>query len=109
MVVLLSVFALLIGGCASDTFVITKHGKSYFFGSSREGFHQMLCESGDLQRIIADTRLSPEHKDSLYKYNCVEQSKDKVRELYGGFAPEQRRELRLAFQLHGYDINTMDC
>ncbi len=38
--------ALLSWGC-SNTFVITKDGKSYFFGSNREGFQKMLCESGD--------------------------------------------------------------
>ena len=37
--------ALFAGGC-TDTFVVTKDGKSYFFGSKREGFQKMLCDSG---------------------------------------------------------------
>lgn len=106
-VVLLALFVL--GGCAKNTFVVTKHGKSYFFGSAREGLYQMMCASGDLQRILADTGLPAEQKEALYKYNCLEQSKDRVRQLYAALSPSQRRELRLAFQLHGYDINYMEC
>lgn len=105
--VLLMLLAL--AGCASNTFVVTKHGKSYFFGSAREGFYQMMCASGDLQRILADTGLPAEQKEYLYKYNCLEQSKDRVRQLYASLSAPQRRELRLAFQLHGYDINYMEC
>ncbi|MEW6116438.1 MAG: hypothetical protein AB1553_06010 [Nitrospirota bacterium] len=102
----------LLGGCASNTFVVTKDGKSYFFGSKQEGFYKLLCETGDLQKILADTHLAQESKDKLYTYNCVDRSKDakeKVREAYVALTPEQRRELRLTFQLHGYDINYMEC
>jgi|SRR5208337_4725086 len=97
-------------GC-TDTFVVTKDGKSYFFGSKREGFQKMLCASGDLKTILADTQLPSNIKDNLYKFNCVaaEQSKEKVAETYAAMTPEQRRDLRLTFQKHGYDINYMEC
>lgn len=101
-----------IGSCSSNTFVVTKDGKSYFFGSNREELYKLICESGDLQKILADTHLSKENKDNLYKYNCIERSKDskdKIRGIYAAIPPEQRRELRLSFQLHGYDINYMEC
>jgi len=103
-------FAALVTAC-SDTFVITKDGKSYFFGSKREGFYKMLCESGDLQVILAETHISPKMREDLYKFNCVtpEQSKDKVSAIYTSMTPEQRRDLRLSFQKHGYDINYMAC
>jgi hypothetical protein len=102
--------ALFTGGC-SDTFVVTKDGKSYFFGSKREGFQKMLCDSGDLKIILADTQLPSNLKGDLYKYNCLaaEHSKKKVMEIYTSMTPEQRRDLRLTFQKHGYDINYMQC
>jgi hypothetical protein len=102
--------ALFAGGC-TDTFVVTKDGKSYFFGSKREGFQKMLCDSGDLKTILADTKLPSNIKDNLYRFNCVaaEQSKEKVKEIYTSMMPEQRRDLRLTFQKHGYDINYMEC
>ena len=102
--------ALFTGGC-TDTFVVTKDGKSYFFGSKREGFQKMLCDSGDLKTILADTQLPSNIKDNLYKFNCAvaEQSKEKVKTIYISMTPEQRRDLRLTFQKHGYDINYMAC
>ncbi len=102
--------ALLTWGC-TNTFVVTKDGKSYFFGSKREGFQKMLCASGELKSILADTQLPLNIRDNLYKFNCVaaEQSKEKVGALYASMTPEQRRDLRLAFQKHGYDINYMEC
>lgn len=96
------------GGC-SDTFVVTKYGKGYFFGSNREGLYKMLCESGDLSKILNDTHLSQDVKDNLYKYNCIQRSGEKVKEIYASLVSEQRRDLRFAFQLHGYDINLMAC
>jgi hypothetical protein len=108
MVVMILSLAIL-SGC-SDTFLVTKDGKSYFFGSNREGLYKMLCESGDLNKILADTKLPQNIKNDLYKYNCTpSQSRDKVKEIYSSMTSEQRRELRLAFQLHGYDINLMAC
>ncbi len=100
----------LIGGCAS-TFIVMKDGKGYFFGSKSEGLYKMLCESGDLKSILDDTQLSRGDKDSLYKYNCDlnERSKEKITEIYASLKPEQRRDLRLAFQKHGYDINLLEC
>ena len=102
--------ALFTWGC-TDTFVITKDGKSFFFGSKREGFQKMLCDSGDLKTILADTQLPPQMKNNLYKFNCAaaEQSIEKVTAIYASMTPEQRRDLRLTFQKHGYDINYIEC
>ncbi len=105
-ILVISLFA----GCTS-TFLVTKDGKSYFFGSEKEGLYKMLCESGDLTLILTDTQLPSRIKDELYKYNCVpaEQSREKISEIYASMTPEQRRELRFAFQKHGYDINYLVC
>ncbi len=106
-IILLAV--LLSGGC-SNTFLVTKDGKSYFLGTDREGMYKMLCTSGDLMAILADTQLPSTTKDNLYKYNCgAVRSKEKVGEIYASMSPEQRRELRLVFQKHGYDINHLSC
>ena len=98
------------GGC-SNTFLVTKDGKSYFFGSNKEGMYKMLCESGDLKAILADTQLPSKIKDDLYRYNCVpaEESREKIEKIYTLMTPDQRRDLRLVFQKHGYDINYLVC
>jgi len=102
--------ALYTSGC-TDTFVVTKDGQSYFFGSNREGFQKMLCDSGDLKTILAGTQLPSHLKENLYKFNCSasDHSQEKVKEIYTSMTPEQRRDLRLTFQKHGYDINYMVC
>jgi len=105
----ISVFALILVACSS-TFVVSKDGKGYFLGSKTNDFYKMLCESGDLKRVLADTHLEQGLKDDLYKYNCSsERSGDKVKQIYTSMTSEQRKDLRKAFAKNGYDINYMPC
>lgn len=98
-----------VAGCTS-TFLVSKDGKSYFFGRNTSDLHKMLCESGDLIKILEDTRFKDEIKGALHKYNCTpEYSADKVKEIYASLTGEQRKELRVAFKRHGYDINYLPC
>ncbi|TAN45077.1 MAG: hypothetical protein EPN22_03525 [Nitrospirae bacterium] len=109
MILAVGTLCLIIAGC-SDTFMVTKDGKSYFFGSGKKELYNMICESGDLKKILDGTKLSQNLKDDLYKYNCTQsQSREKVKKLYAGMSSEQRRDLRLSFQVYGYDINLMAC
>lgn len=102
----ISVFflALFFPGC-TQTFLVTRDCKSYFFGGHEKELRMMLCDSGDLRRILDDVDLPSETRDSLYGYQCTERSGEKVRELYGSLSPEQKRDLKYSFQKHGYDIN----
>lgn len=100
--------ALLAASCTSG-FLVTKDGKSYHFGSQSEAIQQMLCASGDLSRILAGAALPDGRKADLYRYNCTEPSRDKVKEVLAAMTREQRKELRLSFQKHGYDINMVHC
>lgn len=107
---ILIVSGLLFLWSCTSTFSIQKDGKAYFFGSREEGFYKMLCESGDLTKILEATSLQKEIKDSLYKWNCSpERSVEMVKKTYTSLAPEQRRDLRLAFKKYGYEINAMRC
>lgn len=106
--IITTVLLLAIAGCTSN-FLITKDGKSYFFGSKDKAIHKMLCESGDLKQILADTKLPENTKADIYKYNCTTPSRDKLKEVVAAMTAEQRRDLRLSFQVHGYDINRINC
>ena len=104
--ILLAVFAV---ACTS-TFRVSKDGKGYFLGSNAKDIYKWLCESRDLDKILSDTRLSREKKDDLYKFNCsAEKSAVKVKQLYTSMSPEERKDLRTAFKMNGYDINAMTC
>lgn len=103
------VILFVIGGCSS-TFTVGKDGRRYFFGSKADELHKMLCESGDLKRILDDTSLQKEIKGVLYKESCsFERSGERVKEIYASLSAEQRKDLRTAFKRHGYEINHMPC
>lgn len=106
-----SLFAIIIAvvGCSS-TFLVSKDGKGYFLGSRSDAIYKMLCESGDLKKLLSDTRFTQELKDDLYRYSCsVERSGDRIKKIYVAMTMEQRKELRVAFTKNGYDINYLPC
>jgi len=94
----------------TSTFLVSKGGKGYFWGSDSGAIYRMLCDSGDLKKILSDTRFSETMKNDLYRYNCSpDRSGDKVKQIYASMTPEQRKELRNAFKNNGYDINYLPC
>lgn len=96
-------------GCSS-TFVMTKDGRGYHWGNDSKAVYIMLCESGDLKKILADTRLKDKMKEDIFKYNCTaERSGERVRQIYATMTPEERKDLRNAFTRNGYDINYIPC
>ena len=96
----------LLTGACTDTFLVYKQGKGYFLGSNSSGKYTLLCKSGDMEKVLADTHLSKEMKDNLYKYNCSsERSGEKITEIYASMTPEQRKDIRTAFIKNGYEIN----
>ncbi len=106
MLVLLSVAFLL--GC-SEKFVISKDGKTYFFASKRQELQKMLCDTGDLRKVLANTLISEDTRNELYRYNCEEPSAEKMQAIYTQLTVEQRRSLRKAFMEQGYKINQSPC
>ncbi len=97
--------ALAAGACAS-TFLVGKGQHAYFLESNSKAKYDMLCVSGDLEKVLAFTHLSTEIKDSFYKYNCsAERSSDKIKQLYASLTVEQRKDIESAFRKNGYDIN----
>jgi len=97
------------GGCTS-TFMMVKNGTGYMLGSESNEVYRILCESGDLQKILLEAQLRQEAKDELYKYNCSpERSRDKVKQVYTAMVPAERKALRIAFKSNGYEINAMHC
>jgi hypothetical protein len=107
----LSIFAmLLLTSACTSTFLVYKDGKGCFLGSGSNTKYNMLCESGDLEKVLVASHLTNELKDSLYKYNCSkERSGDKVKQIFASMTVEQRKDIRSAFRANGYDINKMAC
>jgi hypothetical protein len=100
----------LLAGCSATTFIISKDGRAYYLGTKSKSLHAMICASGDLKRVLADTTITGDLKDEFYRYNCTdEQSKEKVVALYTFLTPEEKEQLKRAFRRLGYDINYVPC
>lgn len=101
---------LMLSGCAPSTFIISKDGRAYYFGRESDELRKMLCDSGDLERILSET-IMPEHlKAAFLRYNCSEErSEKKVISTYLFLTPEERKALKSAFIRHGYVINYVPC
>jgi hypothetical protein len=98
-----------VAGCSS-TFMMVKNGTGYMLGQQSDEVYRMLCESGDLKKILSEAELRQGPKDDLYKYNCSpERSRDKVKQVFASMAPAERKSLRVAFKSNGYEINAMHC
>lgn len=90
--------------------LVVNEGSEYILGSDSNAMYTMLCESGDLQKILLDAKLGQGTKDDLYRYNCSpDRSRDKVKQVYAAMVPAERKALRVAFKSNGYEINAMHC
>jgi hypothetical protein len=101
--------ALLTGAC-SPVFMVQKEGvekRGRFLGSKTTS--EMLCDSGDLLKVLEDTHFSKELKETFYRYNCSEQSSEKVKQIFASMTSEQRKDIRTAFRKNGYLINSGAC
>jgi hypothetical protein len=96
----------LVATACTSTFRISKEGEGFILGSRSERSDKMLCESGDLQRVLSGTTLTKELGDDLYRYLCsAEQSHEKVNQLYASMSAKQQKDLQESFKRNGYEIN----
>lgn len=101
---------LLVAGACTPKLMVGKEGRGGFLGNNSKEMYEMLCTSGDLEKVLEATELSKEMKDEFYRYNCsAERNSDKVKQLYASMTSEQRREVRNAFKQKGYSTNAGSC
>lgn len=100
----LAAIPLLLAGCAS-TFLISKDCKTNFFGKNDRDLNAMLCDQGDLRRVLASAALPRETADRLFRARCVDHSERQVGEIYKSLDRGRQRELKYAFRLNGYEVN----
>jgi hypothetical protein len=97
-------------GACTDTFLVYKNGYGYFVGSSSNAKYDLLCKSGDLEKVLASSQLSKELKEDLFKYNCSpERSGEKVKQIYASMTVDERKDIKRAFRSNGFDINYLPC
>jgi len=100
----------LLTSACSSTFLVVKNGRSTFVGSDSQEKFDLLCASGDLEKVLADSHMEPAMKNTFYKYNCsTERSSDKVKQIFAAMTVDERRDIKSAFRKNGYEINKMFC
>jgi hypothetical protein len=100
--------SLAISGCNSSNFLVYKDAKHFYVTSKSDALRQMLCESGDLARITKDAALTETLQKELYDSICASTKvKERVLAALESMSKEQRTSLKLAFQLNGYEVNTI--
>jgi hypothetical protein len=104
-VLLVMCVALFLWGCSSSTFLVSKDCYTDYLGSTVEIFNKALCASGDFKKILDDTKLPQDVKESLYQAQCLDHSQENVKKIYASLTPEQKRDLKFNFQVHGYYVN----
>jgi len=109
-ILVLAGMTLILASCTSS-FLVYKDGRGYFVDGDSKAKYDMLCASGDMDKILAaTTHLGSVEKDSLNRYNCsAERSSEKVKQLFASFTVEQRKDLKCAFRKNGYEINKLAC
>jgi hypothetical protein len=95
-------------GCSGSNLLIYKDAKHYYVTNKSDGLRKMLCDSGDLDRIAKDSQLPDEIQKELIGSICAgNKVKERVLAVLGRMTKEQRTALKLAFQLNGYEVNTI--
>jgi len=99
---------LIMCGCSSSNFLIYKDAKHYYVTSNSDGLRKQLCDSGDLTKIAVDSHLPDDIRKEFYESICTtDKAKERVLAVLEKMTKEQRSALKLAFQLNGYQINTI--
>jgi hypothetical protein len=93
----------MVGKCGSDA-------RGVWLGSKSKSTYELMCASGELEKVLAATHLSREMKDALYKSNCsAERSAKELRKVYGSMTRAERKDIKTAFKKFGYSINGGSC
>ena len=98
------------GACAPMFLVGKGEGRGVFLGRESKKVYDLMCTSGELEKVLASTHFNKEMKDAFYKYNCsAERSAKKLRKLYGSMTREERKDIKTAFKKNGFSVNGGSC
>ncbi|GFE61428.1 hypothetical protein [Geobacter sp. AOG2] len=104
----IAVLTCLAAGCESANFLVYKDAKHFYVTSNGEALKKVLCESGDINRILNDSRLPEALQKELHEGICSPNKvKKRLLAILEDMTPEQRSALKLAFQTNGYEINNI--
>ena len=104
----IAVMALLMGGCSANNFLVYKNARHFYVTSNGAELKQVLCDSGDMDKIAKDSKLPEAMQKDLKAGICSSNKvKERLMASLDGMTKEQRSALKDAFRHNGYDINVI--
>ena len=99
---------MLVGGCSSNNFLVYKDAKHFYVTSTGPELKRVLCDSGDMDKIVSDSKLPDAMQKDLKDGICASNKvKERLMASLDGMTKEQRASLKGAFRSNGYDINVV--
>lgn len=100
------VLAFMASGCSTRTFMVYKDGNNFFITRDCAERHRLLCDSGDIDRVVDGSGL-PDHLQLRIKEAIcsTDRAKNDMQDILGELTDEQLSSLKNAFRTLGYEIN----
>ncbi|MBU5636274.1 hypothetical protein KOM00_05960 [Geomonas sp. Red69] len=104
--IVITVLALIAGGCGSNNFLVYKDGSNFFITRNCEARQRLLCDSGDIGRIVAGSALPQSLQDRIKEAICAPGvTKTNMHEILAEMTEEQLSSLKQSFRDNSYEIN----
>ena len=105
--ILLASACLFMAACSSN-FLVYKQGRHFYVTSTGQELKTILCDSGDLKRILVESKLEQPLQNKLDESICgTGKVRERVLAVLEDMSREERSSLKTSFQAHGYDINNV--
>ncbi len=102
-----AIVAGIFSGCTSNI-LVRKNGQPYFLATKQKGLKPLLCDSGDLEVILKDTKLENRQQDDIRSSICAESfNREKTLEVLSGLTREEREDFKGSLERHGYHVNNL--
>lgn len=99
---------LVTGGCSSSNFLVYKDAKHFYVTSKGNELKQVLCDSGDMDKIVVDSKLPEAMQKELKDGICASnKNRERLMASLDAMTKEQRTAFKDAFRANGYDINVV--
>lgn len=100
------VVVLTAAGCSPRKFVVYKDGTSFHVTDDSARRKRLLCDSGDIDRVLADSALPVPMRDELKVCLCGGgKGRQRLEGILKGMTEGQYAALKEAFRKNGYEIN----
>ena len=102
----ITILALLVGGCGSKNFLVYKDGSNFYLTSNCAARQRLLCDSGDIDRIVAGSALPQPLQRRIKEAICATGvTKPDMHQILAEMTDEQLSSLKQSFRGNGYEIN----